>query len=81
MRNGGECTWLCCAHNRHSPARRESPGPGAGVAVGAARAARDPVVVGSTTYCEPSHAPADTGGGTEARAKRLTPRRNHQAMF
>ena len=29
-----------------------------------------------TTHREPSHAPADTVGGTEARAERLTPRRN-----
>jgi hypothetical protein len=29
-----------------------------------------------TTHREPSHAPADTVGGTEARAKQFTPRRN-----
>jgi hypothetical protein len=29
-----------------------------------------------TARCEPSHAPGDTLGGTEARAERLTPRRN-----
>jgi hypothetical protein len=60
---------------------RELLGAGACVAVGAACAARDPVGVVSTTHREPSHAPADTPGGTEARAKRLTPRRNIHAVF
>jgi hypothetical protein len=59
-------------------ARRESLGAGACAAVDTARAARDPVVVVSTTHREPSHAPVDTVAALEARANRLTPRRNSE---